>query len=202
MLPAFIRRMHLAKCLDAGDWDELTRVFEIEKRMVESRTSNAGRGETANVPPVTSHEDILSWLADSGISQSTLNDQSSTKLTCWGSGSPLREFLYSDDLAEACVFLLENINYSDVAFEDETGTVQSHVNVGSGKEVTIKGLAETVADVVGFQGEIEWDATRPDGTPRKLMDSSKLRNLGWKPEFDLREGIAQAYEDFKGRYCS
>ncbi|QBG47338.1 GDP-L-fucose synthase [Verrucomicrobia bacterium S94] len=129
-------------------------------------------------------------------------EQGLEKVECWGSGSPLREFLYSDDLAEACVFLLEHTSYADVAFEDETGTVQSHVNVGSGKEVSIKELAETVADVVGYKGIIEWDSSKPDGTPRKLMDSSKLRKLGWEPKIELREGIALAYEDFKERYCT
>ncbi len=127
-------------------------------------------------------------------------EQDLEKVECWGSGSPLREFLYSDDLAEACVFLLENTSYADVAFEDESGTVQSHINVGSGVEITIKELAETVADVIGYKGVIEWDSSKPDGTPRKLMDSSRLRNLGWEPKIEMREGIARAYEDFKQRY--
>ncbi len=127
-------------------------------------------------------------------------EQGLNKVTCWGSGSPFREFLYSDDLAEACVFLLENINYDDVAFEDESGTVQSHVNVGSGKEVTIKELAEIVKDAIGFKGEIEWDTSKPDGTPRKLMDSSKLIELGWSPKVNLSEGITFAYNDFLSRY--
>ncbi len=118
------------------------------------------------------------------------------KVVCWGSGSPLREFLYSDDLAEACVFLVENANYKDMAFTDESGTVQSHINVGSGEEVTIKELAETVKEVVGFEGEVEWDTSKPEGTPRKLMDSSRINALGWKAQVDLREGIARAYQDF------
>ncbi|HEY5653366.1 MAG TPA: GDP-L-fucose synthase [Pontiella sp.] len=124
-----------------------------------------------------------------------------SKVTCWGSGSPLREFLYSDDLAEACIFLLENINYENIAFEDESGTVQAHVNVGSGQEISIKELAETVKSVVGYDGIIEWDNTKPDGTPRKLMDSSKLQRLGWKPQVELYSGIMRAYEDYKNRYC-
>nr|WP_269844926.1 GDP-L-fucose synthase [Tichowtungia aerotolerans] len=122
------------------------------------------------------------------------------KVVCWGTGSPLREFLYSDDLAEACVFLVENANYEDMAFTDESGTVQSHINIGSGKEVTIKELAETVKDVVGFEGDLEWDASKPDGTPRKLMDSSRINALGWQPQVELREGIARAYQDFLTRY--
>jgi GDP-L-fucose synthase len=128
-------------------------------------------------------------------------EQGVEKVVCWGSGSPLREFLYSDDLAEACVFLLENTEYKDMAFVDVDGTVQSHINVGSGVEVTIKELAETVSEVVGFEGVIEWDSSKPDGTPRKLMDSSRLRDLGWSPKVILKEGIARAYEDFKARYA-
>lgn len=197
VLPAFIRRMHLAKLLENSEFDELARIFKSE--LVSDGSSLKGVGAAAT--DQLTNEQLMIWLEKSGISKSTINNQSSTKLACWGSGSPLREFLYSDDLAEACVFLLENTSYADVAFEDETGTVQSHVNVGSGKEVTIKELAETVADVVGYDGAIEWDASKPDGTPRKLMDSSKLRKLGWEPNIELREGIARAYEDFKKRYC-
>jgi nucleoside-diphosphate-sugar epimerase len=163
-----------------------------------------------------SNQQLTDWLAKSGIRQSpTPNSQLQTalssdlsspsseqgvRLVCWGSGSPYREFLYSDDLAEACVFLLENAKYEDLAFEDESGTVQSHINVGSGSEITIRELAETVKDVVGYEGKIEWDSSKPDGTPRKLMDSSRLRSLGWAPEISLAEGIARAYEDFKDTY--
>jgi GDP-L-fucose synthase len=118
------------------------------------------------------------------------------KVVCWGTGTPLREFLYSDDLAEACVFLVENANYQDMAFTDSSGTVQSHINVGSGKEVTIKELAETVKDVIGFTGKITWDASKPDGTPRKLMDSSRLNALGWGAKVTLKDGLARAYADF------
>lgn len=129
-------------------------------------------------------------------------EQGAESVACWGSGAPLREFLYSDDLAEACVFLLENIDYKDMAFEDESGTVQAHVNVGSGCETTIKELAETVKDVVGYKGRIEWDVSKPDGTPRKLMDSSRLMAMGWKPRIEMKEGIARAYADFLARYAS
>jgi GDP-L-fucose synthase len=122
-----------------------------------------------------------------------------TEAVCWGTGSPLREFLYSDDLAEACVFLVEKANYKDMAFTDESGTVQSHINVGSGKEVAIKQLAETVRDVVGFKGKISWDASKPDGTPRKLIDSSRINALGWTPKVTLKEGITRAYQDFLSR---
>ena len=105
-------------------------------------------------------------------------------VTCWGDGSPLREFLYVDDLANLCVFLMNH--YSG----DET------VNAGTGKELTIKELTEKVAQVVGYTGEIKWDTTKPNGTPRKLLDVSKAKSLGWEAQTSLDEGIRLAYEDF------
>ena len=117
-------------------------------------------------------------------------------VTCWGSGKPFREFLYSDDLGDACVFLLENVNYQDLAFTDASGTVQSHINIGSGVEVSIQELAETIAKVVGYKGDILWDTSKPDGTLRKLMDSAKLQKLGWEPRIELWQGIIRSYKDF------
>lgn len=105
-------------------------------------------------------------------------------VTCWGSGSPLREFLYSDDLGNACVYLMEN--YSEELF----------INVGSGIEITIKQLTELVAKVVGYSGQILWDTAKPDGMPRKLMDGSRLFALGWKPTIQMEEGVALAYQDY------
>jgi len=109
-------------------------------------------------------------------------------VTCWGSGAPLREFLYSDDLARACVFLLEH--YSEEEF----------INVGSGREVSVRELSDTVKAVVGYAGEIVWDTSKPDGMPRKLMDSSRLFALGWRPQVGFEEGIRMAYEDFQKRF--
>lgn len=120
-------------------------------------------------------------------------------VTIWGSGKPLREFLYSEDLAEACVFLLENVDYKDIAFEDQSGTIQAHINIGSGKEITIMQLAEMVREVVGFKNKLVFDTSKPDGTPRKLMDSTRLMNLGWKPKIDFKKGIELAYTDFLGQ---
>lgn len=121
------------------------------------------------------------------------------KVVCWGSGKPLREFLYCDDLAEACLFLLQKADYSDLTFEDASGTIHAHVNVGSGQEVSISELADAVRREVGYSGEIEWDTDQPDGTPRKLLDSTRLRDLGWAPGTRLREGIGLAYKDFLRR---
>ena len=111
------------------------------------------------------------------------------EVVCWGTGTPLREFLFADDLGRACLFLMQN--YSEEQF----------INVGYGDDVTICELAETVKRIVGFTGEITWDKSKPDGTPRKLMDSSRLLALGWKPQVTLEQGTALAYEDFKKRFC-
>lgn len=110
------------------------------------------------------------------------------EVVVWGTGSPLREFLHVDDLADAVMFLMDK--YSDFP----------HVNVGSGNEVTIKNLAELVKEVVGFEGELKWDPTKPDGTPRKLMDSSKLANMGWTPKISLKDGLVGTYKWYVENY--
>ena len=106
------------------------------------------------------------------------------EVTCWGTGSPLREFLYVDDLADACIFLMNHYSGNET------------VNVGTGRELTIRELTKLVAEVVGYQGKILWDESKPDGTPRKLLDVSKLEKLGWKYSTELEDGIQLAYEDF------
>ena len=106
------------------------------------------------------------------------------ELIVWGSGKPRREFLHVDDLASACLFLLERYDSSEI------------INIGCGEDVSIRELAELICDVVGFEGNLAWDTTKPDGTPRKLLDITKLRNLGWQPTIPLREGIAQTYDWF------
>jgi len=111
-------------------------------------------------------------------------EKGASEMTLWGSGTPMREFLHADDLAEACLFLMENYNEAEL------------VNIGTGEDVTIKNLASLVKQIVGFQGEIIWDTTKPDGTPRKLMDVSKLHGLGWHHKIALIDGIKLAYQDF------
>jgi GDP-L-fucose synthase len=110
-----------------------------------------------------------------------------TDVTLWGDGSPYREFLHADDCADALVFLMERYNYKDIG---------EFINLGSGSELTIKELAGKVAEAVGFKGRVLWDAARPNGTPRKLMDESRLFGLGWRPRIGMDQGIATAYQDF------
>ena len=112
----------------------------------------------------------------------------SPTVTCWGDGTPLREFLYTDDLADACVFLMNNYDGEDP------------INVGSGSEISIKTLAETIARTVGYEGEIEWDTSKPNGTMRKVMDVSKIKSLGWSPQVPFESGVAVSYGDFITRF--
>lgn len=180
VLPAIIRKMHLARLLERDDSKGLESIFRCE------------------IPTDEQIDETImtAWLAKSGIARSG----DGVTLTLWGTGRPLREFLYSSDLAEACLFLMESVGYGDIAFTDESGTVQAHINVGSGKEARISEMAALVKDIVGFEGRVDWDAQKPDGTPRKLMDSSRIMSLGWQPRISLDDGIKMAYDDFKMRY--
>ena len=118
--------------------------------------------------------------------EAKVNDSST--VTCWGDGTPLREFLYTDDLADACVFLMNNYSEEDP------------INVGSGSEISIKTLAETIAKTVGYEGKIKWDTSKPNGTMRKVMDVSKIKSLGWSPQVPFESGVTVSYGDFITRF--
>lgn len=167
VLPALIRKMHLGKLLMEDEWSLLR--ADLNKKPVEGVNGEA------------SEEDILNVLAKYGITHS--------KVTLWGTGSPLREFLHVDDMAAACVYLM--LTY------DAPDGVPSHVNIGSGTDLSIKALAEKVQAIVEFDGDLVWDHSKPDGTPRKLMDNSKLKSLGFVPKISLDEGIAGVYENYR-----
>ena len=118
----------------------------------------------------------------------TAKNNGDTAVTIWGTGSPLREFLHVDDLADACYFLMQHYNEKEF------------VNVGTGTDLSIKALAEMVKDIVGFEGELVWNTSKPDGTPRKLMNVDKIESLGWKHQIDLRSGIEKVYSEFVQKY--
>jgi GDP-L-fucose synthase len=136
-------------------------------------------GPNDNFDLETSH--VLAALLRKAHEAKTRKDR---KLIVWGSGSPRREFLHVDDLASACLFLLEKYDSPEI------------INIGCGEDISIRELAGLICEIVGFEGDLAWDATKPDGTPRKLLDITKLRNLGWRPMISLREGIAQTYDWF------
>lgn len=166
VLPALIRKMYLAKCLLGKDWNGIIKDFNL--RPVE--------GVEGNQPK----EIILQILNKYGISE--------TSVTLWGTGSPLREFLHVDDMADASVFLLMNYDAPD--------TTPSHVNAGCGMDISIYDLAQLVKSTLNYKGEIIWDNTKPDGTPRKLLDVSKLNSLGWKASISLEKGVRQVIEKY------
>lgn len=136
-------------------------------------------GPNDNFDLETSH--VLAALLRKAHEAKTRKDR---ELVVWGSGTPRREFLHVDDLASACLFLLEKYDSPEI------------INIGCGEDISIRELAELICDIVGFDGELAWDATKPDGTPRKVLDTTKLRTLGWQPTIPLRQGIAQTYEWF------
>ncbi len=170
VMPAMIRKMHLAKMLNEGNWDGLR--ADLDRRPVEGVDGKA------------SQEEIVALLNRYGIN--------SERLLLWGTGSPIREFLWSEDMADASVYCLENIDFDDVRGADPE-VRNCHINIGSGKEVTIRQLAELVKTTVGYNGTIEWDRTKPDGTLRKLTDVSKLHSLGWRHTMEIENGVPALY---------
>ncbi|HJV77996.1 MAG TPA: GDP-L-fucose synthase [Paludibacter sp.] len=163
VLPALIRKMYLGKCLMENDWIKLR--ADLNKLPIEGINGSF------------SDDIILKVLNQYGIS--SVNNEVS--ITLWGTGSPMREFLHVDDMADSSVFLLMNYDAPD--------TTPSHVNAGCGEDLSIKELSEIVMKIVGYSGKVIWDSSKPDGTPRKLMDVSKLKSLGWQPKISLEEGI-------------
>lgn len=132
-----------------------------------------------------SKEQALEVLSRFGVNKNTV--------TIWGTGTPKREFLYSEDMADACIYIMKNINFNELV-KDKTEKTNSHINIGCGKDISIKDLAFLIKKVVGFEGEFIFDNSKPDGTPRKLLDVSKLNSLGWKPKVELEEGIKKVLD--------
>lgn len=171
VLPAMIRKMHLARLLMEGKREAIRK--DLAARPV------------GDVNATASDEVIDATLSTYGITTDTLK--------LWGSGKPIREFLWSEDMADASVFVMENIDFDRLRGSDNE-VRNCHINIGSGREVTIAQVADMVKTAVGYKGEILWDTTKPDGTMRKLTDVSKLHSLGWRHKMELEDGIATLYE--------
>ena len=181
VLPALIRKNHLCKCLENNDFDALRKDL---KKYPSSIDSNA------------SDEEIIKYLENFGIKKSGDN----VELHVWGSGTPYREFLWAEDMADACVYLMENSDFEDMVRVSDISNNEiknTHLNIGTGKEISIKELAYLIKNTIGFNGEIKFDPTKPDGTPRKLTDPSKLHALGWKHNIELEDGIGMVYEHYR-----
>lgn len=170
VLPALIRKMYLGKCLQNDDFNTMRK--DLQKYPIRNY----------DVTEINDKE-ITNLLSRCGIK--TGSSSLSTAVEIWGSGKPYREFLYVDDLADACVFLMEHYDYKDIG---------EFINIGAGKDIEIRDLAELVKNTIGFEGEIQYDISKPDGTPRKLLDSSRINSLGWKPKTSLEEGIKKTFQ--------
>lgn len=175
VLPAMIRKMHLAKLLNEGNFDEIRK--DLLRRPIPGLDPNSA-----------SVSEIVDALSKFGIF--------ADRLELWGSGKPLREFLWSEDMADASVHILLNVNFADVA-KDMKEVRNTHINIGTGIELSISELAEQIRSCVGFKGEIRWDDSKPDGTMRKLCDVSKLHSLGWRHKVELPEGIERLYSWYR-----
>ena len=216
VLPAMIRKIHLAKCLNEGDWEAVRKDLGI--RPVSVPTEKIGRkaAEPATignpgsqkasaqagkfiVDSKSSEEDILAVLAWYGITPEAV--------TLWGTGKPMREFLWSEEMADASVHVLLNVDFKDTydaSVKNADGITEirnCHINVGTGKEISIREVAEKIVKEIGFRGELRWDATKPDGTLRKLTDVSKLHSLGWHHKVEIDEGIHRLYEWYLKGIC-
>lgn len=172
VLPAMIRKIHLAHCLKQGDWDAICK--DLNQRPVEGIDGNSSK------------EDILAILAKYGISNS--------EVKLWGTGTPLREFLWSEEMADASIFVMEHVDFKDTYKQGDKDIRNCHINIGTGKEISIRELAELIVSTVGYQGQLTFDSTKPDGTMRKLTDVTKLHELGWHHKIDIEEGVHKMYQ--------
>ena len=172
VLPAMIRKIHLAKCLNEGNWKSVRK--DIDLRPVEGVTGS------------NSDAEILDKLAKFGITPESV--------TLWGTGTPMREFLWSEEMADASVPVLLNVDFKNTYTEGSRDIRNCHINVGTGKEVSIREVAGMIMKEVQFKGDLRWDSSKPDGTMRKLTDVSKLHSLGWHHRVEIDEGIHRLYE--------
>jgi GDP-L-fucose synthase len=171
VLPAIMRKLHWAGCLSRRDMDMLRR--DLDARPVKGVTGRSSETEITGV------------LKDCGVSAG--------EVTLWGTGKPLREFLWSEEMADASVYIMENVDFADL--RPEGGEVRNtHINIGTGKELSIRELAERISDAAGFEGRLSFDASKPDGTMRKLTDVSRLHALGWRHTIEIDEGIRRLYK--------
>ena len=192
VLPALIRKIYLGKCIDEKQWDSIRR--DLNQRPIEGVSGEERK------------QDILKVLDKYGVKTS----ESISSVEIWGSGKPQREFLYSEDLADACLYILENINFNDIKSLDEvikTKVVEdspvksplkfesqnNHINIGTGTDISIKDLAEMIKKIIGFKGKFIYNFSKPDGTLKKVMNIDRLEKLGWKYKIELKEGISKLY---------
>lgn len=187
VLPALIRKMHLGKSLMNNDWETVQN--DLDKLPIE------------NVNGTASKEEIRDILSKYGIRYNNGN----VSVELWGTGKPKREFLHADDMADACVYLMEQVDFHDIVGQPKEKVTSAnrdlevrntHINIGMGDDLSIQELAELIKSIVGFEGDLQWNTDKPDGTMRKLMNVDKLNKLGWKANIMLKEGIESVYRNY------
>ena len=171
VMPAMIRKIFLSHCMHEGNWDALR--ADMNLRPVEGVNGTVGQAQ------------LVALLAKYGISADAV--------TLWGTGKPLREFLWSEEMADASVFIMENVDFKDVRNSGRE-VRNCHINIGTGKEISIGDLARLIAKTIGYKGALHFDASKPDGTPRKLCDVTKLHMLGWQHKIGIEEGVRKLYD--------
>lgn len=193
VLPAMIRKIYLAKCMNENDWDAVRK--DIGLRPVTYKSE----GATIKVDAESTQKDILKALEYYGITPD--------HVTLWGTGSPMREFLWSEEMADASVHVLLNVDFKDTydsSVKNSDGIIEirnCHINVGTGKEISIREVAELIMKEIGFKGELRWNSSKPDGTMKKLTDVSKLHSLGWQHKIEIDEGVHRLYEWYLKGIC-
>lgn len=170
VLPAMIRKIHLAKALSQQDWESIKN--DLRKRPVEG------------ISDKNTQQEIEQLLAKYGIFRD--------KVILWGTGKPMREFLWSEEMADACIFVMNNVDFED-AKSNKTEIRNTHINIGTGKDLSIKDLSRLIAKAIDFKGIIDFDSSKPDGTMKKLVDVSKINQLGWKHSIEINEGVEKMY---------
>ena len=217
VLPALIRKIHLGHCLEENDWQSIRK--DLNKRPIEGITGNHTEPEILEIlskygiqiSKSEKRKAKSEIYPASGIRHPASGIRHPVTVEIWGTGSPLREFLWSEEMADACVYIMEHVNFEDLVIASEakqthpassirhqTEIRNTHINIGTGKEITIKDLAHLVKQTIGFQGDLCFNTTKPDGTMRKLTDPSKLHSLGWHHKIDIEEGVGKLYEWYIG----
>ena len=179
VLPAMMRKIYLARCLNEGNWEAVRK--DIDLRPVEGVNGSS------------TEQVILEKLAKFGITPEAV--------TLWGTGTPMREFLWSEEMADASVHVLLNVDFKDICAGKGEEIRNCHINIGTGKEISIREAAEMIIREVGFRGELRWDRSKPDGTLRKLTDVTRLHALGWHHRIEIDEGIHRLYEWYQKGIC-
>ena len=185
VLPAMLRKMHLGKCLEENNWDAISE--DLNKRPIEG------------ISGINNPIEILTILSKYGISQ---NQSKSVSVEIWGTGLPIREFLWSEEMADACIFLMENIDFKDAIQNNSSSNREirnTHINIGTGKEISIHDLAFLIKEKLGFKGDLAFNTSKPDGTMRKLTNPDKLHALGWHHQIEIEEGITKLYQWYTAR---